>query len=72
MNNLDDNTIKVEIIITSEECDIATCEICSRKLNHEYDRICDPCYLEFQRHQRKSVWLVLIAVALFFYILGVM
>ena len=74
MNESDDNkiTIEVEVTIKKDESDIATCEICGRKLNYEYDRICDPCYLEFQRHQRRSVYLVMIAVAFFFYILGVM
>ena len=74
MNDSDDNkvTIEVEVTIKKDESDIATCEICGRELNYEYDRICDPCYLEFRRQQRRSVWLVLIAVAFFFYLLGVM
>ena len=74
MNESDDNkvTIEVEVTIKRDESDIATCEICDRELNYKYDRICDSCYLEFRRQQRKSVCLVMIAIAFFFYILGVM
>lgn len=74
MNNLDDNkvTIEVEVTITRDESDIATCEICGRELNYKYDRICDLCYVESRRRERNSIWLVMIVIFFFFALLGIM